>query len=57
MQPLTKKLLRWLALLLVGAMAINFAARLLAASIPFLFALLIYVLLAGVLLGRFRSSK
>ncbi len=57
MAPQAKTLVRWLGLLLVGAVVVNVAARVLVPAIPFLFALLIYVALAGVLLGRFRSGK
>jgi hypothetical protein len=57
MTPLTKKLLQWLGLLLAGAVALNVAAHLIASVIPFLIYLLAFVVIAGVLLGRFRSSK
>ncbi len=57
MTPLTKKLARWLGLLLIGALAVRTASAILGSAVPFLFALLIYVLIAGVLLGRFRPGK
>ncbi len=57
MTPLTKKLLQGLTLLLAGAVALNFAARILVSAIPLLATLLMFVLVFGLLFGFFRSSK
>ncbi len=57
MTPLTKKLLQGLGLLIAGAVALNFAARILVSAIPLLATLLMFVLIFGLLFGFFRSSK
>jgi hypothetical protein len=57
MTPLSKKLLQGLGLLLAGAVALNFAARILVSAIPLLATLLMFVLIFGLLFGFFRSSK
>jgi hypothetical protein len=57
MTPLTKKVVGWLALLLVGAIALNFAARILLSAIPLLATLLLFVLIFGLLFGFFKASK
>jgi len=55
--PLTKKLGEWLGLLLIGAVVVRLAAAILGPAVPFLAVALMWVVIAGVLLGRFRSSK
>src|SRR6266571_8677704 len=55
--PLTKKLGEWLGLLLIGAVVVRLAAAILGPAVPFLAVALMWVVIAGVLLCRFRSSK
>lgn len=57
MAPQAKKLLRWLGLLLAGAVAINIAAHILVSAIPLLAILALLTLIFGVLFGLFGSSK
>ena len=57
MTPLTKKLLQGLGLLIVGAVVLNFAARILVSAIHLLATLLMFVLIFGLLFGFFKASK
>jgi hypothetical protein len=57
MTPLTKKVLQWLALLLGAAVVINLAARIVVSLIPVLAVLIMYVLIFGLLVGYFSTSK
>ncbi len=57
MPPLTKKVLGWLGLLIVGAVVLNLAARIAVSAIPFLAVLAMLVLIFGLLFGYFRGSK
>jgi hypothetical protein len=57
MPPVAIKLLRWLGLALLAAVALNLVARILVSAIPLLATLLMFVLIFGLLFGFFRSSK
>jgi hypothetical protein len=57
MTPLSKKLLQWLGLLLVGIVALDLAARILVSAIPLLATLSMFVLIFGLLFGFFKASK
>jgi hypothetical protein len=57
MDPFAKKVLQWLGLLLGGAVVLNLAARIVVSLIPVLLVLIAYVVIFGLLLGYFRTSK
>lgn len=57
MTPLSKKLLQWLGLILLGAVVLNIAARIVASAIPFLAVMVMFVLIYGLLFGFFSTSR